>query len=141
MRITAIAWLCALGVMIGFIVYVLKLDYLTFKHILEKDKISSFKIEEPKKYSVRVTGYVPTGNNTAINEEVIVGYTAAVSPRCLELLGHKVYIKNYGVRKINDLTASWLDEKYDMCTIDLAVPTEEHAKQITNSDTELVVLE
>ena len=141
MRIVAISLLCGPIYLIGFLIYVLNLDYSTFKHTLKEDYINSSKIEKPEKYLVRVTGYIPTGNNTAINEEVIVGYTAAVSPKCLELLGKKVYIKNHGVRRINDLTANWLDEKYDICTIDLAVPDEEYAKNVTSTCTELVVLE
>lgn len=93
---------------------------------------------EPKARIMRVTGYLPTGNKTALMENVKVGYTAAVSPACIDMLGSKVFIKGYGVRYINDLTADWLDEKYALCTIDLAVPSETEALKIGNSSSVVI---
>lgn len=100
-------------------------------------------IEEPepqiiKQRDMRVTGYVPTGNKTALGEDVVVGRTAAVSRNCMDLLGEKVYIEGHGVRYVNDLTADWVGEKFNICTIDLAVPSEKHAKQIGNEVREVI---
>lgn len=100
-------------------------------------------IEEPKpqitkQRDMRVTGYVPTGNKTALGENVVVGRTAAVSRNCMDLLGEKVYIEGHGIRYVNDLTAQWVGEKFDICTIDLAVPTEKHAMQIGNEVREVI---
>ena len=90
---------------------------------------------------VRVTGYIPTGNKTAIGEDVVVGRTAAISPACLELLGKTVYIHGHGVRYINDLTNPRADKKYDMCTVDLAVPTKKHAFSVGNNVSKLVQID
>lgn len=87
---------------------------------------------------VRVTGYIPTGTKTAIGENVVVGRTAAISSKCLDLLGSKVYIEGHGIRHINDLTHSSIDELSDLCTVDLAVPTKEHAMKIGNDASRLV---
>lgn len=85
-----------------------------------------------KQRNMRVTGYVPTSNKTALGEDVVVGRTAAVSRNCMDLLGEKVYIEGHGIRYINDLTAQWVGEKFNICTIDIAVPTKKHAMQIGN---------
>lgn len=100
-------------------------------------------IEKPepritKQRDMRVTGYVPTGNKTALGENVVVGRTAAVSRNCMDLLGEKVYIEGHGIRYVNDLTAQWVGEKFNICTIDLAVPSEKHAKQIGNEVREVI---
>lgn len=86
-----------------------------------------------KAVNMRITGYLPTGNKTALMEDVKVGWTAAVSPNCIEFLGSRVYIKGHGVRYINDLTHPRLDEEFNMCTLDIAVPTKEAAMSIGNS--------
>ena len=79
---------------------------------------------------MRVTGYLPTGKKTALGEKVITGKTAAVSRNCIDLLGEKVYIQGIGIRYINDLTAEWLDDKYGICTLDIAVPNKSSANKI-----------
>jgi len=81
---------------------------------------------------MRITGYISSGQKTALMEDFISGWTAAVSPNCIHLLGEKVYIRNHGIRYINDITASWLDNVYDTCTLDLAVPNIEEAIKIGN---------
>lgn len=91
-----------------------------------------------KQRNMRVTGYTPTGNKTALGEDVVVGRTAAVSRNCMDLLGEKVYIEGHGIRYVNDLTADWVGEKFNICTIDLAVPTEKHAMQIGNEVREVI---
>ena len=90
------------------------------------------KNETSKVITMRITGYIPTGNKTAIGQKMVVGRTAAVSPACNYLLGEEVYIQGYGVRYVNDITADWLDEKYDICTLDLAVPNKQEAHKINS---------
>lgn len=91
-----------------------------------------------KQRDMRVTGYVPTGKKTALGKNVVVGRTAAVSRNCMDLLGEKVYIEGHGIRYVNDLTAQWVGEKFNICTIDLAVPTEKHAMQVGNEVREVI---
>lgn len=94
-----------------------------------------------KTYTVRISGYTPTGNKTAIGDTVKAGYTAAVSPKCMFMLGKKIYVENHGIRYVNDLTAKWLDDKFEYCTIDLAVASETHAKKIGNTRSKVVILD
>jgi 3D (Asp-Asp-Asp) domain-containing protein len=110
-----------------------------------QDSVDMIIVEEPepesqiiKQRDMRVTGYVPTGKKTALGENVVVGRTAAVSRNCMDLLGEKVYIEGHGIRYINDLTAQWVGEKFNICTIDLAVPTEKHAMQVGNEVREVI---
>ena len=90
-------------------------------------------VADDKTREMRVTGYTPTGNKTALGEKVVVGYTAAISPNCADsFLGSKVYVQGLGVRYVNDLTATWVGEKYDMCTLDVAVPNNQEALRVGN---------
>ena len=90
-------------------------------------------VADTKTREMRVTGYTPTGNKTALGEDVVVGYTAAISPNCADsFLGSKVYIQDLGVRYVNDLTATWVGEKYGMCTLDVAVPNNQEALRVGN---------
>ena len=90
-------------------------------------------VADTKTREMRVTGYTPTGNKTALGEDVVVGYTAAISPNCADsFLGSKVYVQGLGVRYVNDLTATWVGEKYDMCTLDIAVPNNQEALRVGN---------
>ena len=90
-------------------------------------------VADTKTREMRVTGYTPTENKTALGEKVVVGYTAAISPNCADsFLGSKVYVQGLGVRYVNDLTATWVGEKYDMCTLDIAVPNNQEALRIGN---------
>ena len=91
--------------------------------------------------TMRVTGYTPTGNKTALGDKLVVGKTAAVSRNCKELLGECVYIEGIGVRYVHDLTAKWLDDEFNICTIDVAVPTEKDAYKIGNSNRTVVHIE
>lgn len=96
-------------------------------------------VAPPKVYEMRVTGYyAPPGAVGALTEPVRPGGTAAVSPKCIGLLGEKVYVKGNGVFEVNDLTADWLDERHSMCTLDIAAPSVEQAKAIGN-ETKTVV--
>jgi 3D (Asp-Asp-Asp) domain-containing protein len=96
--------------------------------------------EQPveKVRTMRVTGYTPTGNKTALGDNLIVGKTAAVSRNCMELLGEYVYIEGLGVRYIHDLTAKWVGDEFNICTVDVAVPTEKDAYKIGNSNRTVV---
>ena len=90
-------------------------------------------VADTKTREMRVTGYTPTGSKTALGENVVVGYTAAISPNCADsFLGSKVYIQGLGVRYVNDITAAWVGEKYDMCTLDIAVPNNQEALKVGN---------
>ena len=95
----------------------------------------------PKVYTMRVTGYTyEHGKKSAIMDKIQADRTAAVSPECIELLGEKVYVPGHGIRYVNDLTASWLDEKFDICTIDLAVGSASDLKKIGNETKKVVRL-
>ena len=90
-------------------------------------------VADTKTREMRVTGYTPTGDKTALGEKVVVGYTAAISPNCADsFLGSKVYVQGLGVRYVNDLTATWVGEKYDMCTLDVAVSNNQEALRVGN---------
>ena len=99
--------------------------------ILKKEPIEKVR-------TMRVTGYTPTGSKTALGDKLIVGKTAAVSRNCMELLGEYVYIENIGVRYIHDLTAKWVGDEFNICTVDVAVPTEKDAYKIGNSNRTIV---
>ena len=95
----------------------------------------------PKVYTMRVTGYTyEHGKKSAIMDKIQADRTAAVSPKCIELLGEKIYVSGHGIRYVNDLTASWLDEKFDICTIDLAVGSASDLKKIGNETKKVVRL-
>ena len=95
----------------------------------------------PKVYTMRVTGYTyEHGKKSAIMDKIQADKTAAVSPECIELLGEKIYVSGHGIRYVNDLTASWLDEKFDICTIDLAVGSASDLKKIGNETKKVVRL-
>ena len=95
----------------------------------------------PKVYTMRVTGYTyEHGKKSAIMDKIQAGKTAAVSPECIELLGEKIYVSGHGIRYVNDLTANWLDEKFGICTIDLAVSSASDLKKIGNETKKVVRL-
>ena len=102
--------------------------------ILEKEPIEKVR-------TMRVTGYIPTGSKTALGDKLVVGKTAAVSRNCMELLGEYVYIEGLGVRYIHDLTAKWVGDEFNICTVDVAVPTEKDAYKIGNSNRTVVHIE
>lgn len=89
-------------------------------------------VREPKMRICRVTGYVPKNKIGAINKPIVIGKTAAVSRNCMYLLGEDIYVEGHGTWKVNDLTARWIEDKFRGCTIDLSVPTEQHARKIGN---------
>lgn len=91
--------------------------------------------------TMRVTGYTPTGNKTALGDKLVIGKTAAVSRNCMELLGEYVYIEGLGVRYIHDLTAKWVGDEFNICTVDVAVPTEKDAYKIGNTNRTVVHIE
>jgi len=81
---------------------------------------------------MRITGYKPTGNQTALARPLRVGRSAAVSPNCDFLLGEDVYVHGHGVWTVEDLTAEWVGKKFEQCTLDLSAPCETTAMRIGN---------
>lgn len=100
---------------------------LWYKHISTPIPVSESKniviTNAPNKvYKMRITAYHNKGDKkSALNERVQAGRTAAVSPACIDLLGEKVYVEGHGIRHVNDLAAKWLDDKFGVCTLDLAI--------------------
>ena len=87
---------------------------------------------------MRLTGYIPTGNKTALEEDTIPGYTAAVSRNAMYLLGEHIYIEGYGTFYVNDLTAKHISDKFDKPTIDICVGTKQEALAITNNSVKVI---
>lgn len=141
-----------LKVLYASLMVVMLLELVTISHIITEDikyikeynlKVNNTLIHtnQPISYKMRITGYISKPNaKTALGEKVQSGYTCAVSPDCIFLLGKKIYVKGYGIRRVNDLTADWLDDKFGMCTIDLAT-TKEGLKNIGCTTRDVVVLE
>lgn len=89
----------------------------------------------------RITGYTAkAGKKGALGTPIRAGATAAVSRNCKFLLGHKVYIDQHGVFEVNDLTASWVHEKFEGCTVDIAKPSKAEAKKVGTSIKEVTRL-
>lgn len=82
---------------------------------------------------MRITGYVPSSPKTAIGKKPRPGRTAAISRNCLSFLGYRVYVEGMGTYYVEDITANWVDDKYDMCTLDIAVNNESQAKHLTDN--------
>ena len=93
-----------------------------------------------KVYKVRVTAYISDGRKSALNDTVQSGKTAAVSPACIAMLGERVYVEGHGIRYINDLTAKWLDDKFGVCTVDLAVSSKSEMTKIGSNIRTVVVI-
>lgn len=90
----------------------------------------------------RVTGYVAEpGKKGAIGKNIVPGGTAAVSRNCAHLLGKKIYVDQHGVYEVNDLTAKWIQDKFNGCTVDLARASEEDAQKVGNHQRKVVVLD
>lgn len=90
----------------------------------------------------RVTGYAAEpGKKGAIGKSIVPGGTAAVSRNCAHLLGKKIYVDQHGVYEVNDLTAKWIQEKFQVCTVDLARASEEEAQKVGNKQRKIVVLD
>lgn len=105
------------------------------------ENITVYKCTELCKNKVtemRLTGYIPTGNKTALREDTIPGYTAAVSRNAMYLLGEHIYIEGYGTFYVNDLTAKHISDKFDKPTIDICVGTKQEALAITNNSVKVI---
>ena len=139
-------WQSLVAILIGvtFVILAITKDGLDQKisSLQQKMEMIECLIRKPtpveKVRTMRVTGYTPTGNKTALGDNLIVGKTAAVSRNCMELLGEYVYIEGIGVRYIHDLTAKWVGDEFNICTVDVAVPTEKDAYKIGNSNRTVV---
>jgi 3D (Asp-Asp-Asp) domain-containing protein len=93
-------------------------------------------------FKVKASAYTPSIDecnddieNTAIMVKPKPGYHIAVSPDLKWLLGKKVYIPGYGVRKVADLMNKRFEKK-----IDLMVASKEAAYKFGVKEVELVVL-
>ena len=139
-------WQSLVGLLIGvtFVILGATKDELDQKisSLQQKMEMIEGLIHKPtpveKVRTMRVTGYTPTGSKTALGDKLIVGKTAAVSRNCMELLGEYVYIEGLGVRYIHDLTAKWVGDEFNICTVDVAVPTEKDAYKVGNSNRTVV---
>lgn len=88
---------------------------------------------------MRITGYVPSSPKTAIGKKPRPGRTAAISRNCLSFLGYRVYVEGMGTYYVEDVTANWVDDKFDMCTLDIAVDNKSQAKHFTDNKGKRVV--
>ena len=89
--------------------------------------------ESPKVIQARITGYYAEPSvKSATGEKIRPGATAAVSRNCIFLLGEKVYVDQHGVFEVNDLTAAWVGEQFEICTVDLAQACPATARGIGN---------
>lgn len=122
--------LCIIGTVTLAILHHLENLDLTINNKVHITEVIS---DTTKVTDMRITAYTPTGNKTALGEDMIPGKTAAVSPACNYLLGEWVYIRGHGLRYVNDVTASWLDDEFGVCTLDLAVPTQAEALKVGSS--------
>ena len=74
-------------------------------------------------------------NHTAIMEEPIAGYTCAVSQDLLHWLGGHIYIKDIGLRKVNDL----MNERFEK-SIDLYIGTIKQAEEFGRQKKQTIFL-
>lgn len=114
----------------------------SYKDAFGEDIILYCKDESRKELmEARITGYcTEPGKKGAIGKAIIPGGTAAVSRNCSYLLGKKVYIDQHGIYEVNDLTARWIQDKFEGCTIDLARASESEAQKVGNKRLQVTVL-
>lgn len=108
------------------------------KHI--KSKIDE--ILEPQEYILEVSAYTPSideCNNDIANTATMVkpkpGYHVAVSQDLIWMLGHKIYIEGYGVRKVVDL----MNKRYEK-SMDIMVGTKSEAFKFGRKKLKVAVL-
>ena len=111
---------------------------------LLKDNVSSLEAtllqqRSHKAEVMRITGYVPSSPKTAIGKKPRPGRTAAISRNCLSFLGYRVYVEGMGTYYVEDVTAKWVDDKYELCTLDIAVNSESQARRLTDNKGRRVV--
>lgn len=89
----------------------------------------------------RITGYyAEPGKLGALGGVIRPGGTVAVSRNCSFMLGRKVHIDQHGVFEVNDLTAEWIQETFEGCTVDIAKASEEEAKATGNRTRRVTIL-
>ncbi len=124
------------------------IEELEFEKILLNDEIkilktilAAYKIQHS--YNVELTAYTPRRQetnsdpgNTAIMETPVPGWTIAVSQDLNYLLGKRVYIPGFGVRRVNDL----MNARYEK-RIDILVSSVSEARQIGLQQTEMILIE
>lgn len=115
----------------------------SYKDVFGENIILYCKEERQKKetFNARITGYYSEPDKKgAIGKPIIPGGTAAVSRNCSHLLGKKVYIDQFGVYEVNDLTAKWIQDSFEGCTVDLARASEEEAQKVGNNHRQVTIL-
>ena len=104
------------------------------KIIAERDKIKSVEVDITA-YTARKEECDETPWFTAIMEEPVPGWTVAVSHDLKYMLGKRVYIKGFGVRRVNDLMNSRYTKR-----VDILVPTVALARKIGVQTSTIVML-
>jgi len=113
-----------------------KMDYLNeeIENLKNQSKISVL--------TMTVTAFTLSSNecggntkNTSLMTKPKSGWTVAVSPDNMHMLGKKVYIEGYGIRKVESLTSKVCEN-----TIDILVSSVEEAKEIGRKETKIVLL-
>ena len=124
------------------------IEELKFDKILLKDEIIIlntilYAYQIQNSYNVELTAYTARPQetnsdpgNTAIMERPIPGWTIAVSQDLKHLLGKRVYIPGFGVRRVNDL----MNVRYSK-RIDILVGCVSYARQIGLQETEMILIE
>lgn len=116
-----------------------KEEYLELSKRFESLETILIRQQSHRAQKMRITGYRPSSNKTAIGKKPVVGRTAAVSRKCLSLLGYRVYVEGIGLYNVEDITAKWLDEEMDMCTLDISVHSDKEAAKLTRNNGVTVV--
>lgn len=99
-------------------------------------------LQQSRTVLVRITGYHPKSKTGALARPIVIGRTAAISPRCRELLGRTVYVPGIGMRVIEDLTSPSVDKVHkNMCTLDIAVPSDTPTSKIGNKSETIILVE
>ena len=107
------------------------------KQMLEGYRINSHYIVELTAYTARKEETNNDPGNTAIMEKPISGWTIAVSQDLKHLLGKRVYIRGFGVRRVNDLMNSRYTKR-----VDILVSSVSEARKIgLRKNIKLVILE
>ena len=113
-------------------------DHLWYIHkLLDSYRLNMEYIVDLSAYTARREECDDDPTNTAIMERPVSNWTVAVSHDLKHLLGKRVYIKGFGVRRVNDLMNGRFTRK-----IDILVPTVKRAREIgIQTNVRMVVLE
>lgn len=99
-------------------------------------------LQQSRTRIVRVTAYHPKNKTGALATPIVTGRTAAISPKCRELLGRTVYVPNHGVWVIEDLTSPTMDKVHkNVCTLDLAIPDTVPTSRVGNKQQQITLID